>query len=291
MTGSYGKCGSKDFVKSLDDEDLRERFLKRIHFDCGAPESSFLERQLNSRISSLLLDRGGVHSQVQNCAANILLTLLKLSTNPNRAERCVDRNGLEEHLEKATQVTLNRADFQAQNRLLIRALSASMSSTADLSKARLVRLSPVSETPLPKTLASREDHIRKFQQTLEADGLCWIAGAAGIGKTVSSRVLAHENGGDWASVSLRSQSSEQIAGILMQAAYSIKDFGVKGLILDDLSCAMEPLVLDSLRCLVHSANRSDVLLVLNSSDCPTSEFLFACNLPTSIASPLYSARA
>ena len=277
---------SKEFVKSLDDEDLRERFLKRIHFDCGAPESRFLERLFNSRISSLLLERGGVHSQAQNCAANILLTLLKLSTNPNRSERWVDRNGLEEHLEEASQVTLNRADFQAQNRLLIRSLSASMSSAADLSKARLARLSPVSETPLPKTLASREDHIGSFQQTLESAGLCWIAGAAGIGKTVSARVLAYESGGDWASISLRSQSSEQVARVLTQAADSMKDFGVKGLIVDDLSCSMEPLVLDSLRCLVHSAKRSDVLLVLNSSDCPTSDFLFACDLPAGIASTL-----
>ena len=277
---------SKNFVKGLADEDLREMFLKRIHFDCGAPESNFLERQFNSRISGLLLARGGVHSQAENCAANVLLTLLRLSTNPNRDERCVDRNGLEEHLEEASQVTLNRADFQAQNQLINKALSTSMSSTADLSKVRLVRLSPVSDTPLPKALARRENHIRTFQQTVESFGLCWIAGAAGIGKTVSARVLAHKNGGDWASISLRGQSSEQIAEILRQATDSMKDFGVKGLIVDDLSCAMEPLVLDNLRCLVHSANRSDVLLVLNSSDCPTSEFLFACSLPASIASTL-----
>ena len=90
---------SKDFIKSLDDEDLRERFLKRIHFDCGAPESHFLERQINSRISKLLIDRGGAHSQTQNCVANILLTLLKLSTYSNRDERYVERSGLERHLE------------------------------------------------------------------------------------------------------------------------------------------------------------------------------------------------
>ena len=277
---------SKHFVKSLDDEDLRERFLKRIHFDCGAPEASFLERQLNSRISGLLLDRGGVHSQAQHCAANILVSLLTLSTKSDRDERCVDRNGLEEHLEKVSQVTLNRSVFLKQNRLINRALSASVSSTADFSKTRLVRISPVSDTPLPKTLASREGHIRKFQQTLEAVGLCWIAGATGIGKTVSSRVLAHENGGDWASISLRGLSSDQIARILLQAGDSIRDYSVKGLILDDLSCAMAPLVLDSLRCLVNSANRSDVLLVLNSSECPVSELLFACNLPTNISHTL-----
>ena len=277
---------SKDFVKNLDEEDLRERFLKRIHFDCGAPESHFLDRQINSRISKLLLERGGVHSQAHGCVANILLTLLRLSTNPNREERYVDRNGLEEHLEAATQVTLNRAQFEAQNRLMNKALSASVSTGLDLSSARLMRPNLVSETPLPKALASRENDIRKFEQTLESVGLCWIAGAAGMGKTVSARVVAHKNGGVWASINLRGQSSEQVARALIQAADSLKDFGLRGLIVDDLGYVTEPSVLDSLHCLVYSANRSDVLLVLNSSDSPTSEFLFTCNLSVGIANTL-----
>ncbi len=45
-------------------------------------------------------------------------------------------------------------------------------------------------------------------------------------------------------------------------------------------------MLDSLHCLVHSANRSDVLLVVNSSDSPSSEFLFTCNLQAGIARTL-----
>ena len=277
---------SKDFVKSLDDEDLRERFLKRIHFDCGAPESQLLARQINSRISKLLIDRGGVHSQTKKCVANILLTLLKLSTNSNRNERYVDRSGLEEHLEAATQVTLNRADFETQSRLVNKALSAAISTETGLSSARLFRFSPVAETPLPGALASRENDIRPLQKILESVGLCWIAGAAGIGKTVSARVLAHKNGGDWASINLRGQSSEQVARVLIQAADSIKEFGLRGLIVDDLASVMEPSVLDSLHYLVHSTNRSDVLLVVNSSDSPTSDFLFTCNLQVGIARTL-----
>ena len=196
---------SKDFVKSLDDEDFRERFLKRIHFDCGAPESHLLARQINSRISELLIDRGGVHSQTQNCVANILLTLLRLSTNSNRDERHVDQSDLEEHLEAATHVTLNRAVFETQNQLINKALSAALSSEAGLSSAQPFRPSPVAETPLPKALASRENDMRQLQQILESFGLCWIAGAAGMGKTVSARVLAHKNGGDWGSINLRGQ--------------------------------------------------------------------------------------
>ena len=277
---------SKDFVKSLNDKELRERFLKRIHFDCGAPESHLLERQINSQISNLLLDRGGVHSQTQKCVADIMLTLLKLSTNSNIDERYVDRNDLERHLEEATQVTLNRADFETQSRLMNKMLSATISSGNGLSNARLFQLSPIAETPLPRALASRENDIRLLQQILESVGLCWITGAAGMGKTVAARVLAHKNRGDWASINLRGQSSEQVARVLTQAANSIKEFGLQGLIVDDLCRVMEPTVLDSLQYLIHSANRSDVLLILNSSDTPTSDFLFACNLQPSITRTL-----
>ena len=277
---------SKDFVKSLDDECLRERVLKRIHFDCGAPKSQLLARQINLRISKLLRDRGGVHSQTENCVDKILRTLLRLSTNSNRDERRVDRSDLEEHLEAATQVTQNRADFEAQSRLVNKALSAAMSSETDLSSARLFRLSPVAETPLPKALASRENDIRPLQQILESAGLCWITGTAGMGKTVSARVLAHKNGGNWAGINLRGQSSEQVAQVLIQAADSMKDFGLRGLIVDDLGREMEPSVLDSLHYLIHSANRSDVLLVLISSASPTSDFLFECDLQVGIARTL-----
>ncbi len=277
---------SKDFIKSLDEQDLRESFLKRIHFDCGAPDSDFLARQINSRISKLLLDRDGVHSQTPGCTADILLNLLKLSTNPNREERYVDRSDLEKHLVAATQVTLNRAQFEDQNRLINKALSAAVPAEAGLSNVQLVKLSPVSKTPLPKALASRENNIRKFQQTLESVGLCWISGPAGMGKTVSARVLAHNNGDDWASINLRDQSSEQVARVLIQAADSMKESGLRGLIVDDLGWTMEPSVVDSLQYLVHSANRSDILLVLNSSESPTSDFLFQCNLQADIARTL-----
>ena len=277
---------SKDFVKSLDDEDLRERFLKRIHFDCGAPDSGLVARQINSRISKLLIDRGGVYSQTQTCVADILLTLLKLSINPNRDERRVDRNGLEERLEAATQVTLNRADFETLIRQVNEALPAAISPETSLASARHFRPSPVADTPLPEQLASREKDIRPLQQILESVGLCWIAGAAGMGKTVSARVLGHKNGGDWASINLRGQPSEQVARKLIQAADSMKDFGLRGLIVDDLGSVKEPSVLDSLHYLVHSANHSDVLLVINSSDSPTSDFLFTCNLQAGIARTL-----
>lgn len=277
---------TKDYIESLDDSVLRENFLRRIHFDCGATESRFLARQLNSRVSKLLLDRGGVHSQAQACTASIILTVLKLSTNPNRDERFVDRNGIEQLLESATQVTLNRAQFEVQNQLLSRALSASVPVEANLTSAQLIRPSPVSETPLPKALANRTEILGQLQESLEAFGVCWISGAAGMGKTVASRILARSNRGEWASINLRGKSRDQVAQILFQIADSLRDLELNGLIVDDVAWVTEPDVLDGLSYLIFASRRSDALLVVNSSDLPSNELLFHNNLPVGIAHTL-----
>ncbi len=277
---------SKKYIKTLNDTNLREKFLKRIHFDCGALDSRFLERQINSRVSKLVIERGGVHSQAASCTANILLSLLRLSTNKNRDDRFLDRAGLEKHLEAATQITLNRALFETNNRLMEKALSASVTAGTDFSGTQGVKPSPISEVPLPNALANRSENVRQLLQSLERSGICWISGAAGMGKTVAARVLAHKNEGDWASINLRGQVGEQVALTLSEAANAMPSFGLQGLIVDDLDHSLGPSVLDNLHYLFHSANRSDVFLVVTSSSPPTSEFLFASNLQVDITNTL-----
>ncbi len=283
LANSKLSAKSKKFIADLNDADLRDRFLKKIHFDCGAPDSRLLSRQLNSRISELVMQRGGLHSQAASCTDRILLALLKLSTYKNRDDRYVDRSCLEEHLEAATQIVINRAQFEEHNRLIAKVLSSSVPSGTTLSSYRLAKPSPVSEVPLPKTLANRNESVAQLQQSLERTGICWIYGAAGVGKTVSARVIAHKNEGDWASINLRSQTSEQVAQVLTHAANSMPSFCLRGLIVDDLDCAIESSVLDSLHYLFHSASRSDVLLVISSFSPPKSDFLFVSDLQADIA--------
>jgi ABC-type dipeptide/oligopeptide/nickel transport system ATPase subunit len=274
---------SKQFIADLNDIDFRENFLKRIHFDCGAPNSHFLSRQLKTKVSELVIERGGVYSQASSCLAKILLDLLKLSTNKNREERCVDRSGLEAHLEAATQITINKAQFEEQNRLLAKALLSISPSGSALSNSLIANPSPVSHALLPKALVNRGETVAQLQRSLECAGICWITGAAGMGKTVAARVLANMNGGNWASINLRSQSTEQVAQVLSHAANALPTYGLRGLIIDDFDCALDPPVLDSIHYLFHSAARTDVLLVVNSSNPPTSEFLFASDLHADIA--------
>lgn len=274
---------SKKYIADLNDVDFRERFLKRINFDCGAPDLLFLSRQLESKISELVIERNGVQSQAANCTARILLALLKLTTNKNREERFVERSGLEKLIDEATQITLNRAEFDELTQRINKALSVSIPSDNDLLSSWIGKPSPVSDVPLPKALANRRESIAQLQRSLESTGICWITGAAGMGKTVTARVLAHKNEGNWGSINLRNQSSEQVAQVLSQIADAMPTFGLRGLIIDDFDCVMEAAVLDSIHYLFHSADRSDVLLIVNSSNSPTSDFIFASGLQADIA--------
>lgn len=270
--------GTKDFVSKLDDPELRDQFLKKIHFDCGAPDSWFLAKQLNSRVSKLVMERGGVHSQAADCTASMVLSLLRLATTKNRDERVVGRTELEEHLERATQVVQNRANFEEQNRLLNKALSATAPTGSELSNTRFAKPRPVSEVPLPQALAARKSKINDIALSLELYGVSWVCGAAGMGKTVAARVAALHAGGNWASINLKGLNSEQVAPILSEAAAAMHDYDIQGILLDDLDCKLDPNLSDSLHYLLHSADRLDVLTVCTAANPPPPDFLFTADL-------------
>ncbi len=206
-----------------------------------------------------------------------------MSTNKNRDERFVDRNGLEEHLEAATQVVLNQTQFEAQNRLIDKALSASVASVADLSNMRIIKPRPVSEVPLPRALAERRTEIGRLSRSLERSGICWISGAAGMGKSIAARIAARKVGGDWASINLRCLTCEQVALILSDAADTISSYGVKGLLIDDLECVLDSQVLENLQYLINAASRLDVLVVCSAPNPPPSDFLFTAALQSDVA--------
>ena len=274
---------SKKFISDLTDSKFRNNFLKKIHFDCGEPDSNSLSLELKKRVSKLLVEKGGSHTQAKNCISRIMYSILELSTNKNRKKRHVDRYFLEDLISSCTQTSVNKAKLDEMIGLATKALSVSPSSSTGLLNSRIANLSLVSEVPLPNALANRNEKIGELRKSLERDGICWITGAAGMGKTVAARVLAHEHEGDWGSINLRSQTCEQVANILAETASRLSGLSLRGLVIDDLDCPMQPLVIDNLHYLLHSANRLDLLLIVISRKPPTSDFLFVSNLQPSIA--------
>ena len=108
---------AKQYISSLDDDDFRKRFLRRVHFDCGALQSNLFRRQLESKVIKALQERGGTASQAKQCLNSLLVFLLRKTIEPNRDDRAVNRADLESLFENATHVNINRAQLEIQTDL------------------------------------------------------------------------------------------------------------------------------------------------------------------------------
>jgi hypothetical protein len=292
---------TKNYIRELDDTEFREEFLKRIHFDCGALDreeflkrihfdcgaldSRFLVRQLRSKLLKLVMERGGVNSQVDGCLSSILMTLLHKATQ--KTDRFVDRSTLEVLFERATQIPVNRAQFEAQNQLISKALAAaSVPQATNLVATRLAEPRPIDEVPFPAAIASRTIQIDNIVSSLTQYGVSWIFGTAGVGKTIGAKIAARRLGGNWASINLRGLNAEQVDAVLSGAIDTLTEQEIDGLLVDDLECPFEPHIVDMLLYLQAICDCADLLLLFTSPRPPSPDFLFSAKLPASIEQKL-----
>ncbi|CAB1074057.1 hypothetical protein D1AOALGA4SA_2042 [Olavius algarvensis Delta 1 endosymbiont] len=271
---------TKNYIRKLDDTKFREKFLKRIHFDCGALDSRFLVRQLRSKLLKLVMERGGVNSQVDGCLNSILMSLLHKATQ--KKDRFVDRNTLEVFLERATQIPVNRAQFEAQNQFISKALAASIPQATNLVATRLSEPKPIDDVPFPAAIASRSIQIDNIVSSLSQYGISWIFGTAGVGKTIGAKIAARRLGGNWASINLRGLNAEQVDAVLSGAIDTLTEKEIDGLLVDDLECPFEPHIVDILLYLQAICDREDLLLFIISPRRPSPDFLFSAKLTASI---------
>jgi len=269
---------TQTFINENTDDFLRTHLLSRVHFDCGALKSRQLERLLTSNISQLLIERGGVHSQAENCVSNIVMELLRVATKQDRSDRCVDRNALEEILETASHVVQRRDQLEQQNMLINKALAAVVPTDGRLSNHTELTPRPAGETQIPKALASRKEFMGQITKTSRERGLCWIFGGAGMGKTIAARAAAKAWGGDWATVNFRGKGTDFVARALEDVASQIPHAQVAGLIIDDLECELTSTVSENLAYLLASAEYSSVPVTITSPRKASANFLFDQNL-------------
>jgi hypothetical protein len=273
---------AKQYISALDDNGFRERFLKRVHFDCGVLEDGLLRRQLESKVIRALLERGGTASQAKQCVNALLIFLLKKTIHPSRDERAVNKADLESLFESATHVNINRAQLEAQNDLVNRALSSVIPKTTDIiSSVQLPR--PASEFQLPPAFAPRTEHVDTIISSLSDIGVAWVYGAAGVGKTFAAKLAAQRIGGRWSLVNYRGLSSEQASQLISQLVdHVIGEKLIRGILLDDLECTLEPSAVDTLLLLLSTCKRQDILVLVTAPRPLQSDVAFGAGLSAAI---------
>lgn len=273
---------AKQYISSLNDDDFRERFLRRVHFDCGALQSDLLRRQLESKVIKALRERGGTASQAKQCLNSVLIFLLRKTIELNRDDRAVNKGDLESLFESATHVNINRAQLEAQTDLVNRALSAVIPKATDLISSVQLPLS-VGEFQLPPAFAPRTEHIDRIISCLSEVGIAWVYGAAGVGKTFAAKLAARQVGGSWSLVNYRGLSSEQASQLISQLADHVSgEKFIRGILLDDLECTLEPSAVDALLLLLSTCKRQDILVLVTAPRPLQSDVAFGAGLSADI---------
>ncbi|WP_299627808.1 hypothetical protein [uncultured Tateyamaria sp.] len=270
------------FINESSDDYLRAHLLARVHFDCGAPDSQQLEKLLKANVSKLLIERGGVYTQAKNCVSSIVMELLRVATEPDRNDRCVDRNALEEILETASHVVQRRDQLEQQNMLINKALAAVVPTDGRLSNKTELTPRPADTAQIPKALASREEFMGQITKTTRERGLCWIFGGAGMGKTIAARAAAKAWGGDWATVNFRGKGADFVARALEDIAGQLLHAQIAGLTIDDLECELTSTVSENLAYVFASAEYSSMPVTITSPRRASANFLFDQNLSSDV---------
>lgn len=277
---------TKEYISTLNGEDFREKFLKRIHFDCGALQSDLLRRQLESRVINALRERGGTVSQAQQCLNTLLIFLLRKTIELKRDARSVTKGDLETLFERATHVNMNRAELEKQTDLINRALLAAIPKATDvISTAQPSQ--PVSDFQFPPIFAPRTDHIDRIIFCLSVAGISWVYGAAGVGKTFAAKLAARQAGGSWLFVNYRGVSSVQASQLISQLADHVSsERFIRGILLDDLECTLEPSAVDALLLLLSVCKRQDILVLITAPRPLQSDVAFGAGLSADIETKL-----
>jgi hypothetical protein len=278
LQNSKLKKSTKEYISSLSDIQFRDQVLRKVHFDCGAPLGSELQRFARSKFLHLVEVEGGTHSQMEMLETAVLHHLLLVCSG--QGKRSVDRSDLRKLVDEAVRVSVKQVDLDRQIQLLNSLIAAAVPNSLPL---RTHDLSPVRKIPsLPSLQVSREALLGSAKGVLEKCGIVWLHGATGVGKTTLARMIASQVGGNWSGATLRGFDATQSALVLEAIADELPSLKPDGLIIDDFEDGLAQSTADTFQYLFHIADRISSPIIVTSSHPASSKLRLAIGVSEEI---------
>ena len=210
----------KTFIEQTPAEDLRNRLLRRIRWECGTGDTDSIDRTIRDRLVYLGDRKGLLPGDSERARDALIVEILRVIVRKRARE-------------------LTRADLL---RIFGESVAVPMSISAvrqTLSQA-ISRLAPqegvpitpqtsvmvdVRQAPLPPRLAERAALVKKLLRKVAQVGSLWLRGSSGLGKTVLAQLIARKAQREWFIVELRGHSPTEIEYRLRSALIDTRDFG------------------------------------------------------------------
>lgn len=249
---------TKRFLADLNDEEYRNRFLQRIHWDCGAQDLGDVRVDLEAGLVECVATARGLSSHVaQALTSTVVEHVLTTSVQPTR--RSLRRADLLKLIDAAALVAVPIEHLR----------SAFQGAPSPLAGARTSLLASAAEIPLPPLHAPREIVVSAIDAARLGCGLAIACGATSMGKSLAARLCAAQSGLDWSIADFRNLPPAETAVRLSQVRAELAAAPEAHVILDDLNDLDSPDVRDALIRLLASLRRRDRTAIITTYRAPS----------------------
>lgn len=259
------------FIEARDDAMLRNEFLRRIQWDCGAQPIEGMQRELEQGLLRYHVERFQSIARRDQLAAAVVQRVLATITEGGR--RRLTDGELLALVTDTSSVLVGRTDLEA----VMRGLGGTIGSGEQGAALEAVELSrllePERDLPLPPLLAERSELTRDLLDRTRRNGTTFVTGSTGCGKTTVARLTARTGDGAWCMLDLRENASDQIIQRLDLSAGALGVAGYQGIILDDLNEIEDPAVQRAVARFLSALRRRDMLCLITAYRQPSSRAL------------------
>jgi hypothetical protein len=223
-----------DFLRRSDDHAIRKGLICRIDWDTGHKPIDGLVADIKDRLV-FFGDRRGIDSYQSEKVLDILLRRVADLLSSDGKRRLSHADFVRE-FDRDTMVLVSREEavtFRAATGQIAQlAQIANNPILADLNITPKVLGSPIR---LMEGAAFRTDLVNDLAGILRHQGVLFLHGSTGLGKTSLAQLLVDKIGGEWVWAGFRGRDPRQIAHHLKRAAFEIKVHGLPPwVVLDDL---------------------------------------------------------
>lgn len=253
------------FLHSSSDDGLRQELIEPVRWVCGAPAFEGVAADNRAALVVLGQKLGGAPDLSSRAAGNLLIHLL--TTILTSEDRRLRRGDLLTHLYRAITVRVPAQQLFSGPERIARGI--------DLAATGAWRNS----APPTGPHARRTSALSIIRAAMRADGILWLHGATGMGKSMLADLAAQAYGGSWQVLDLRGASGSVARERLVAARLAILgDPNIVGLIVDDLSPDLESEIEGPLTELAASLARRATPAIITSNHPPDKRLARALDL-------------
>jgi hypothetical protein len=253
------------FLEASSDDEMRRDLIEPVRWVCGAPPIEGIAADNSAALVELGQQLGGTPDLSSRAADNLLVHIL--STILTSEDRRLRRGDLLTQLYRAITIRIPAQQLFAGPERIARGI--------DLSATGAWRVS----APPGGRHALRTSAVSMVRMAMGANGVLWLHGATGMGKSMLAELAAAAHGGSWQVLDLRGARGPAARERLVAARLAIlSNPKVAGLIIDDLSPELEREIEGPLAELAASLARRALPVMVTSNHPPDQRIARALDL-------------